>query len=263
MAGITGLQPLSGSFPNEATAGQTGAGSLWSQGTTHQKLNLPANAKNVNVKSEYGQDSYPAPYSFDDTGLDFILPGELNPDRTPRTHNAPVPGWAPNYAGEEIAQLRINSTEVHSEDFGALVRRTNPLPGDAEPSISFDYSNNPGENNLQPVTGQLRAMGGYDRTQGYNLSNRFGFDAGHRKRTNFNDPQPTYSLDPAERPFIVPQGGVNAKFTDVVQGPQGGNYSWGYGDGASPYNEPSAYSPPPEPATFTGQYSEGPVVGWD
>jgi hypothetical protein len=260
MSGLTGLTSLGGYFPEHVLSGDTGAAALESQGMPLSPQQLDLRARNRAILPGYSQDEYPAPYEFGPgTDRGDLLSG-LNPDRTPRTHAAPYAGWVGDYNdGEQMAQLQENLAEVHSEDFGALHNRTR-LAGVAEPKIEIWSSNDPGESNLAPVTGQMRNMGGYDTTQGYDLRNRYGFDAGHRKRTTFTDPQPTYSLQPAERPFVVPQAGRNARFTDTVQGPQPAGYSWGYGDAAIPYTDPSAYAPPAEPSTFSGTYNEGPVL---
>ena len=268
MAGIQPIGPATSarSFPAQVVAGQTGAGSLESRGAPLKPQQLNIVARSRSIIPGFDEDTYPAPYDQFDDGFDFILPGTLtNPDQTPRTHATPFAGWAGSYNGDEIAEVNSNIMDIHSEDFGALTRRTNSAKWatDAEPT-DISYNTSIGENELQPITGQMRRMGGYDATQGYGGrgSGPGGINAaptGKGKYTRFTNPQPTYSLMPAERPFIVTQGGINAVFNDAVQGPYS-DYSWGHGDGASPYNNSSAYNPQPEPDTFTGQYTEGPIV---
>jgi hypothetical protein len=67
-------------------------------------------------------------------------------------------------------------------------------------------------------------------------------------------------LEPAERPFNVPQGGGTYIPTDAVTGPEpwaGFNAA----DGLS-YNDPSAYQATPEPATLKQPLTEATAWGW-
>ncbi len=104
-------------------------------------------------------------------------------------------------------------------------------------------------------------MGGRDTTQGYDLRNQHGFDAGHRTRIVATDPQPMAYLDPAERPFIVPQTAGRFVPADAVQGPVPDGQFRDAGDiNTTP---PSSYEPPPEPATLTVPQAGGPAAaGW-
>lgn len=263
MAGLTGLTSISSYFPADTVAGQTGAGSKESQGTALQRQQLNIPAKNRNIYRPFDAETEPAPFfDYEDS---YDLPGSMNPDQTPRTHAIPFAGWAPSYESPELAELNENIMEIHSQDFGALNPRVHSAKfAIAESPIDIWYDTSAGEVNLQPLSGQVRQAAGYDAVQGYGGggSGPGGINPdspGHGKRTTFTEPQPTYSLDPAERPFRIPQGGVNAVFTDEVQGP--GTYQWSYGDAAATHREPTAYEPVSAPAPFDAAgYTEGPII---
>lgn len=232
-------------FPSTVTAGATGAGALESQGSALAPQDLA--------------DSDPSQYSTlpgfqPDPVADLTtpildgwwgLPGEVvNPDQTPRTHAAPGPGWAGSYDSPELLQVHENSVALHSVDFGALEPRITSPNGIAQPDIDQWSANTPGESVQSPAEGQLRAWGGRDDVQGYTLRNRYGFDAGHRQRNTYGAEVVNTYLDPAERPFVIPQASGNFAPTDAVQGPD----PVGYMRGAENINatSPSSYAPPPD-----------------
>lgn len=269
MAAIKPLSSVSAARPYSAdvVAGQTGTGSLSSRGTPLAPQKLGVQAKNRNITPGFQQEPYPAPYDAFDDGFDYILPGTLtNPDQTPRTHATPFAGHVGNYMdGDAMSALNANVMEIHSEDFGALKQRTHSSRNtSAYDPATVTRNTGIGESNLQPLTGQVRRNAGYDAVQGYGGrgSGPGGINAaptGKGVQVRFSNPQPTYSLVPSERPFIAPQGGYNAQFTDAVQGPER-PYGWSFGDAASPYDPASAYAPPAEVSVFKSGYVEGPIV---
>jgi hypothetical protein len=185
-----------------------------------------------------------------------------SPDQTPRTHAAPGPGWAGSYSDPELLTVHENSVAIHSVDFGALEPRITSPNGLAQPGIDQWSDNNVGESAQDSVTGQLRYMGGRDTVQGYSLRNRYGFDGGHRARTTLHAPVINTYLDPAERPFIVPQLTGSFLPSDTVQGPQAhGNLRSADNLNVTP---PTAYSPPPDPVTeLSAPPAGGPAsTGW-
>jgi hypothetical protein len=185
-----------------------------------------------------------------------------NPDQTPRTHAAPFPGWAGSYSDPELLQVHENSVVIHSADFGALEGRITSPNGLAQSPMDQWSDNNTGESVQDPVSGQLRYMGGRDTIQGYSLRNRYGFDGGHRQRTTLGNPVIVAYLDPAERPFVVPQLTGSFLPSDRVQGPQAtGNMRAADNLNVTP---PSSYTPPPDPVTeVAAPPTGGPAsTGW-
>lgn len=249
-------------FPSSVAAGMTGAGALESQGSPQD----PAHGQATSAAGQYTTLTGFAPEAPPPPAVDLLegtwgLPGTLtDPDQTPQAHAAPVPGWAGSYApSDDLDAVHGSSAEIHSKDFGALTRHVHvtTVPDD----LSQWTSSSEGENVLQPVRGQLQAMGGRDKTQGYGLANRYGFDSGHRDRIVATEPQPMAYLDPAERPFVIPQASGTFTPTDAVQGPAPFTSGWDAGDvNATP---PSDYQPPPEPATLSAAQAGAPAAaGW-
>jgi hypothetical protein len=252
-------------FHSAVADGLTGAGALDAQGNPLPPQDLT--------------DSNPAQYStlpgFDPTPVaDLSLPllegiwgmpgSGWNPDQTPRTHAAPFPGWAGSQDDPELLTVHENSVAIHSVDFGALEPRITSPNGLAQPHIDQWRANEPGENVLEPVSGQLQYMGGRDDAQGYSLRNRYGFDAGHRDRITLSNPVVNSYLDPSERPFVVPQVTGSFRPTDAVQGP---NPTADFRDaGNLNSTEPTSYVPPSDPV---GQLAAAPggagpvgAAGW-
>jgi hypothetical protein len=262
-------------FPSSVVAGMTGAGALESQGSTvdpehggsHTLYQGSAQQTLTGFKSE----GPPDPTLVILEGVWGLSGSVYDPDQTPgygpgefRTHAAPRPGHAGQDHGwtPEMEQLHEASQEIHSQDFGALRQRTQvPNPGIVEPPIDQWTNNSPGVSAQAPLTGGQRVLGGRDAIQGYDLRNQYGFDAGHKDRTTIEGNVVNAYIDPSERPFIVPQASGTFKPIDEVWGPE----PWA--SDAVPagvtYNDPSAYSPPPEPATLDTSLVEAtPSAGW-
>jgi hypothetical protein len=248
----------------------TGAGALASQGGPTD----PAHGETVTAAGQYTT----LPGYLPESPADLSVPllegtwgisgsGE-NPDQTPRTHAAPVPGWAGSYADPALLDVHGNSAEIHAVDFGALAPRMHSPAAAAEPALDIQRIASGGEVPLDRVSGQLRAMGGYDGTQGYGGgadgpggTNSYGFSDVRRTRITATDPQPMSYLDPAERPFIVPQASGAFTPTDAVWGPApAGTYLDAGNINSTP---PSPYEAPPDPATAAAAPAGGAVsAGW-
>jgi hypothetical protein len=249
-------------FPSSVAAGLTGAGALESQGGPTD----PAHGQAVtdtrpSTIGPYEPDTV-APLQVVIIDGAFGLPGSYDPDQTPDGHASPVPGWAGSYDSPDLLTVRENSTAIHSVDFGGLAQRRNSANAQGkEPQYDQWTTNDPGSNVLQKLDGQIRAMGGYDTDQGYDLRNRYGFDAGHRDRIVAQVEVPMAYLDPAERVFIVPQASGSFTPTDPYQGP--GQWASGWDAGAVNATPPSPYVPTPEPDTLVGQLAGAPAsAGW-
>jgi hypothetical protein len=257
-------------FPSSVAAGQTGAGALESQGGPQNPAHADsAPGPGTQTLAGFEPDTPPAPAVVILEGS-WGLPGQhLDPDQTPgygpgtfRTHAAPMPGWAGSYyPGPDLDTLHENSREIHAADFGG--RQLWEGNSDVTELPMHPWaSNSPGEAaGLVPLTGPQRVLGHADAVQGYDLRNRFGFDAGHRERLEITGNVVNAYLDPAERPFIVPQASGTFTPTDTVQGP--GSYHSFLDAGNVSYDDPSAYQPPPEPPTLAGQLVAAPAsAGW-
>jgi hypothetical protein len=249
-------------FPSSVAAGLTGQGALESQGAPVD----PAHGQAVtdtrpSTIGPYAPDTV-APLGTVIIEGAFGLSGSYDPDQTPQAHAAPIPGWAGSYDSPDLLVMHENSTLLHSEDFGALAGHVNVhgVQGQ-EPQYEQWSTNDPGDNVLQPLSGQIRAMGGYDTTQGYDRRNRYGFDAGHRDRIVDTVPQPMYYMDPAERVFIVPQASGSFTPSDEYQGP--GQWASGWNAESVNATPPSPYTPAPEVDTLNTPLQGGPAsAGW-
>lgn len=243
-------------FPSPGVeAGQTGAGALDSQGhpvdPSHgDRTMFPGGGSQT--LHEFDLEG-PAPVGVPVLDGSFGLPGGSvdQLDATPRTHAAPFPGWAGSYApSPDLDQLHENSADIHAEDFGAMANRQRIEDATDEANTTWETweSNDPGESVQVPLEGAARSIGRQgDAVQGYDLRNRYGFDAGHRQRTRPVTSQPMAYLDPSERPFVVPQPSGSFTPDDAVQGP-GGWYSLRAAENLNA-TPPTAYEPPPEPPT--------------
>lgn len=282
MAGLYSRVTARG-FPSNADAGYTGEGALWSQGG-------PADPAHGESSGGYGQPPSQLPgmpvgsvadVQLEISEINFYVPGELlDPSQAPgygpgdlRTHAGPVPGHAgsttgmydPNY-NQDLAVLHRNSAEIHAQDFGSPKLqdfRGRVPPGSQVLPMDPWESNAPeltGPETQVPLTGGQRVLGGIDAVQGYDRRNRYGFDAGHKYRPGISGNVVNAYLEPAERPFIVPQGSGTYIPTDEVQGP---DIWYGY-NGAENinYHDPSAYTPTPEPATLSQPLVEASAWGW-
>jgi len=246
VAGLYGRVTARG-FPSVAAAGQTGEGAAWSQGGTQD----PAHGQAVSEPGKYSTlpgfpaEAVSAPQVLVDNPS-WGLPGTLTePDQTPRTHAAPLPGWAGSYNdGDALAVLHQNSMEIHGVDFGALARHTQVIDETVLP-MDPSYALRSGDSIQQPVRGQLQNMGGRDIVQGYGKLNDYGFSDGHRARPGITGNMVMSYVDPAERALIVPQASGSYVPVDAVQGP--GPYSSFWDSPGIISAEPPSYSPPAQP----------------
>lgn len=210
---------------------------------------------------------------------DIPGPGELlDPDQTPgygpgtfRSHAAPhMTGFAGSYHDvDAVAEMHQNSRRIHAADFGgAKLQDFNPgvSPGgelEMDPWTSEDY----GDSNQPPLDGAQRVLGGKDAVQGYGGGgsgpggvNGYGYGAVRIHRNGITGNVVNAYLDPAERPFYVPQGSGSFIPTDAVTGPEPWS-SMLAADGVA-YHDPSAYSPAPETATLSQPLAEATAWGW-
>lgn len=252
MAGGLYSRVASRGFNNNVTDGYTGAAALADSGGPQN----PRHASNTYT----GQDRQtltgftadpPAELAAGSVILEgaWGTPGAIDQDRTPRTHAAPAPVWAGSYSGDELAPVREWSADLHAfnPDGNPVARRYRVER--PEPAVERLYTESEGDSLLQKATGQLRAHGGYDVDQGYGTVNGYGFGGGHRDRIMNHDGIVMAYLDPAERPFVVPQPSGTFHTTDAVNGPQPeGNFLDAGNINATP---PTPYTPPADPATAT------------
>jgi hypothetical protein len=260
-------------FPSPGVeAGQTGSGALDSQGhpvdPSHGDMSLYPGGGSQTLP-EFDLEGAAAPVGVPILDGTFGLPGGsvADIDGTPRTHAAPGPGWAGSYApSADLDQLHENSASIHAEDFGALGNRWQAEDSEAKGRTEWDTwtSNDPGESVQVPLDGPARSIGRQgDAVQGYDLRNRYGFDAGHRSRSRPEPAMVNAYLDPSERPFIVPQPSGSFTPNDAIQGP-GGWYSMRAAENINA-TPPTAYEPPPEPPTqVASSYPAGGAAdaGW-
>lgn len=265
-------------FPSFATDGITGAGQLDSQGhpvdPSHGNLGeFPGlSPYRLPMAQRSGQEP-PAPPQDPVLEGTWGLAGDLHDDTDSngqpdyyqfsavngnnsggiglRSHAAPFsPGWAGDAKGpsDDLAAMHANAQEIHSPD---------PWPARAHWRIARDAidesqqewrteteANDPGEAvGLVQLEGAARGIGRQgDAVQGYDLRNRYGFDAGHRHRIRPSGNVVNAYLDPGERTFVVPQGAGSFTPSDAVQGPEPWS-SFRHGDGIN-YSPPTDYTPP-------------------
>jgi hypothetical protein len=257
-------------FPSSVAAGMTGAGALESQGGPYDPAHGDTSSTGTTTQTLEGfRAEGAAPVAVELIEGTWGLPGTLHdPDRTPRTHAAPVPEWAGNYNdGDAMSRVREDSTLIHSVDFGALAGHTQ-VDGVASTPMDTWEEGGTGETAAQQLAGQIRYMGGYDGQQGYGGgadgpggTNSHGFADVRRSYLRLTEPQPMIYIDPAERPFIVPQASGSFIPADQVQGPEPFESYWDAGD-VTP-DPPSAYQAPPEPETLATPLASAAVSsGW-
>lgn len=260
-AGLYGRVASRG-MPSWVADGYTGEGALESQGSPQD----PSHGQAEVAYDRWTIPGQPSEYVTDLGGLGVIegqqgLSGQLvDTQHSPEGHAAPVAGPVGSYDGLALADQQEASRIIHGADFGGPGRRNYVTEISDIPRDEWTY-NEPGQNVLQPNHGQMQAMGGYDIDQGYNLSNGYGFNAPHVHRVTDTTPQPMSYLDPAERPFIAPQGSGSFVPTDQVWGPG----AWASQLSASQVNAtpPTAYDPVPDPATSTAlPAGAAPSAGW-
>lgn len=206
-------------------------------------------------------------------------PGEMyDPNQSPgygpgtyRSHAAPWPGWAGSYDDSAaLDELHQNSRSIHGVNFGGpLLQDFAPLQspgGDTllmDPSGTEDY----GDSNQAPLQGAQRVLGGRDGVQGYGGGgdgpggvNGNGYGSVRANRQNVTSNVINAYLDPAERPFMVPQASGTYIPTDAVTGPE--PFSSFIAADGNAYNDPSAYQPQPDPATLATPLSSATAWGW-
>lgn len=262
-------------FPSSIADGMTGAGALDSQGApvdpSHgDPATFPAHSPylipQTNVQDGPAEWSGPllegtwglAGSCGDPTdptpGPDYWTFSQVNGNNQGgvgmRSHAAPFsPGWAGSYSpSEELNEVHANSEEIHGGSPDQPRARWHNSP-DSINEAQLDWvteteANDPGEAvGLAPLTGVDRGIGRQgDAVQGYDLRNRYGFDAGHRHRIRPVAHVVNAYLDPGERPFIVPQAAGSFTPTDAVQGPEPWS-SMRHGENIN-YNPPTSYVAP-------------------
>jgi hypothetical protein len=180
-------------------------------------------------------------------------------------------GWAGSdrNPSEELATMHVNSVTLHADDPANHVAQRR-LSRDAidESQLHWEtetHANDPGEAvGLVQLEGPARSIGRQgDAVQGYDLRNRFGFDAGHRGRIRPVAHVINAYLDPGERPAIWPQAAGSFTPTDAVQGPEPWA-SFRSGESVN-YTPPTNYVAPVDPETTIqpGAQAAAPVTsGW-
>ena len=242
-------------YPSSVYAGMTGAGALESQGGPYD----PAHGDTTDV-AQYGNQVLTGydPEGPADPAVPILegmwgLAGDTaGVAHSPGGHAAPVADWVGQYDGHEIAAYGEQAMEIHSVDFGTLPNHTQVIDVASTPMTDWSTTDT-GETAAQQLAGQIRYMGGFDAVQGYGGGGSgpggINPDAAARNRTPIlNEPQPMVYLDPAERPALWPQAAGNFTPSDAVQGP--GPWASGWDAGSVPYDDPSAYEPPPDPDTL-------------
>jgi hypothetical protein len=188
-----------------------------------------------------------------------------------RSHAAPWPQPVGSiHDVEGLARRAQESREIHAVSFGGpLLQDFGPgqSPGGTvlpmNPSGTEDY----GASNQAPLEGAQRVLGGRDGVQGYGGGgsgpggvNGNGFGAVRNRHQHVSGNMVLAYLDPAERPFRVPQAGGTYIPDDAVTGPE----PWASlraADGVV-YNAPSPYQPAPEPETLQQPLNAATAWGW-
>lgn len=218
-----------------------------------------------------------------DVGLEILgdIPGPgtgTDPDQTPgygpgtvRTHAAPWPGWAGSYHdADALNTVHENSRSIHAQDFGgqrpSRFQSTQPPGGDVLPMDPW-HSEDYGDSNQPPLTGAQRVLGGRDAVQGYGGGgsgpggvNGNGFGAVKVNRLGVTGNVVNAYLDPAERPFIVPQGSGSYIPTDAVTGPE--PFTSMLAADGNAYHDPSSYEAPADTATLDQPLASAVAWGW-
>lgn len=280
-SGLAGRVAARG-FPSPGYASDSaeavGAAALASQGGTadpaHGEITYGTSPSTLHGFALEG----PGPVGVEIAG-DRPGPGEMfDPNQSPgygpgtfRSHAGPVPGWAGSYQDSAaLSEMHQNSREIHGVNFGGpLLQDYGPgqSPGGTEhlmdPSGTEDY----GASNQAPLSGAQRVLGGRDGVQGYGGGgsgpggvNGNGYGSVRANHPNASGNVINAYLDPAERPFVVPQAGGTYIPTDAVTGPEP-FASFRAADGNA-YNDPSAYSPAPDPQTLTTPLTSATAWGW-
>jgi hypothetical protein len=146
-------------FPVFDFAGQTGQGHLPDSTAPPATAGLPtAPWTDPNTDPGSVPAALPPPEEYV-LGLTLWgLPAAANPDDTPRTHAAPLADPALLAAGE--------GTDLHAPAFTGAAERHHPGTQLAMRQGRVEGRGSSADT-LQPLTGQIRSMGGYDAVQGY------------------------------------------------------------------------------------------------
>ena len=186
-----------------------------------------------------------------------------------RSHAAPWPQPVLTADPADTARRAQESLTIHGVDFGGrklqeyagVVPQDDGLP--MNPSGTEDY----GASGQAPLSGAARVLGGLDSVQGYGGGgdgpggvNSHGYSAVKARHQNVTGNVVNAYLDPADRPFVVPQAGGSFVPTDAVAGPEP-FASMLAADGAS-WHDPSPYVPAPEPGTLQAPLNAAQAWGW-
>lgn len=151
-------------FPVVNIAGQSGQGAL--PDSTLPAAQVPpgsptASWTDPNTDPASVAASLPPPEAYVTTDTLWGLSGAVNPDNTPRTHAAPVADQTLP-PGEANAELEA----THAPEFtGVQIRQHPPVLRSFDFGQQLTQGSPPGP--LQPLSGQIRSMAGYDGVQGY------------------------------------------------------------------------------------------------
>jgi len=145
-------------FPVYDFSGQTGQGTLPDSTAPPASAGLPAAPwTDPNTDPASVPAGLPVPEEYQ-LGLSMWgLPGAGNPDDTPRTHAAPITDPALLAAGVDDGTHGPLFTGVAERQPVTLAHMRQGRQGGQGSSADT----------LQPLTGQIRSMGGYDAVQGY------------------------------------------------------------------------------------------------
>lgn len=150
-------------FPAFNASGQTGTGALpdSTRRGTSQAGEPSGSWTDPNVDPGSVVTGVGPPDDYIDSGMLWGLPGGANPDDTPRTHAAPFADpTAP------IGTYFAEADAAHGNMFNGMEVRNDV---GLQPQYALDHVTgvNGSGSNQQPLTGQIRALGGYDAVQGY------------------------------------------------------------------------------------------------
>lgn len=274
------LTALSG-FDSFATAGQTGAGRLESQGSTVD----PAHGQwgDASAPMEYGppfpsagQHAYSPDWGVVGEPPVPLAPssGEGPDDRTPASVSAPYPRLSPSDSQlrDPEAQWRQQEASMllHGEDLGGPSATTyGALPEDGG-TWRTRYEVSAGMSKLVGgIPPQIIGGGsGHDVVQGFGTAEGHGYAEGHLQRYDHVDPVP-YNfqwLRVGERPFKVKTPAVQPGYAgpdspygasgDTTQGMMHGSAQ------AAVESFPTPYAPPADPTVLPVMAAAGEAPSW-
>lgn len=259
-------------FPYLAQVGSTGQGALAAQGQP-----LPPQDLSVSDPGKWStlaafDPGAPATGYHPGPDANMGLPGSQNPNTTPINRAGPVPGMAQNYGApwatpkalQAHASMNERQSEIYGTRFpGAPDRYYDPR---SQAGIHLEEHDVPtGESLLQPLTGSILAMGGISAEQGYGSlgSGPGGVNQAINKKwvtgTGNKGLFGQTNITPVERPFVVPQSGIQYFPSDVVSQDPSRPWRSSFGGSTAVLGNPSSYSAPAPPPTQTTPFVEGPV----